>query len=507
MVIITDGMKVGGAPLGMDDYVRGFVRDALECMEERIIAVQGLHPQIGFGLLRMCVASAPIFLAQVTPPLLTADLFVDFNTKMVQCGLDLLVLPGAEEPHYSDARRSRAIRRLQLPMRHKGAGISSIALRHPLAYFSSLAGSALVDDVLAEHMDGLTRFAADTHTRVISMLGPRCDHTEDVEDIICRSNPRILLNTQHFRDVIEQREEDKKDTRIQRVLTHAVESVRADQLHKELMEAKPGHMADSDLVFACSKDRSPQLFFTAPLSDKYNRVTPFEYVAWTRRLLQLPPLMRLNNAEERDGFDYHMEHCLGNHAHGDDRYLDLYGSHGNGNCGPSSHGIHKGHSLMKYVYARFGKMVPGVLVEVEPKTHKVLRDQFSQAQCRQLFPKRPSKKRTQDVKDIVDELDLAMKLVEGMDKRDKVRDLTARMDALNTANTKEDKKAVRLDVQFKYGQDELLIDCSITHSLAKSHRRAEAKRTWVRLLSNIEAVQDKGAAAIEAARSVKKSNV
>ena len=77
------------------------------------------------------------------------------------------------------------------------------------------------------------------------------------------------------------------------------------------------------------------------------------------------------------------------------------------------------------------------------------------------------------------------------------------MDALNTANTKEDKKAVRLDVQFKYGQDELLIDCSITHSLAKSHRRAEAKRTWERLLSNIEAVQDKGAAAIEAARSVK----
>ena len=213
--------------------------------------------------------------------------------------------------------------------------------------------------------------------------------------------------------------------------------------------------------------------------------------------------MRLNNAEERDGFDYHMEHCLGNHAHGDDRYLDLYGSHGNGNCGPSSHGIHKGHSLMKYVYARFGKMVPGVLVEVEPRTHKVLLDQFSQAQCRQLFPKRPSKKRTQDVKDIVDELDLAMKLAEGKDKRDKVRDLTARMDALNTANTKEDKKAVRLDVQFKYGQDELLIDCSITHSLAKSHRRAEAKRTWERLLSNIEAVQDKGAAAIEAARSVK----
>ena len=96
-----------------------------------------------------------------------------------------------------------------------------------------------------------------------------------------------------------------------------------------------------------------------------------------------------------------------------------------------------------------------------------------------------------------------MKLAKSRDKRYKVCDLTARMEVLTTANTKEDKKAVHLDVQFEYGQDELLIDCSIAHSLAKSHYRAEAKRTWERLLSNIQAVKDKGAAAIKTARSVK----
>ena len=154
--------------------------------------------------------------------------------------------------------------------------------------------------------------------------------------------------------------------------------------------------------------------------------------------------MRLGNAAPRDGFDYHMEHCLGTHAHGRDRYLDLYGSHGNGNCGPSSHGVHKGHTMMKYVYSRFGNMVPGVQVVVEPMTHKVLLDQYSAAQCRKLFPKRPSKKRIDETKEIVDELGEAMKLQEGTDRDTKIRDLTARMDALNANNINEDKKAVRL---------------------------------------------------------------
>ena len=96
-----------------------------------------------------------------------------------------------------------------------------------------------------------------------------------------------------------------------------------------------------------------------------------------------------------------------------------------------------------------------------------------------------------------------MKLQEGTDRDTKIRDLTARMDALNANNINEDKKAVRLDIQFKSGQDELLVDCSITHSLSKSHVRAEAKRTWLRLCSHIDAVRDKPAAALEAARNAK----
>ena len=62
---------------------------------------------------------------------------------------------------------------------------------------------------------------------------------------------------------------------------------------------------------------------------------------------------------------------------------------------------------------------------------------------------------------------------------------------------------MRLDVQLQHGPDELLVDGTIVHSLCKSHRQAEAARTWERLLSDIKAVKDKPAAAIESARAKK----
>ena len=79
------------------------------------------------------------------------------------------------------------------------------------------------------------------------------------------------------------------------------------------------------------------------------------------------------------------------------------------------------------------------------------------------------------------------------------------MDALNAQSDSQKKKAVRLDLQLQHETDELLVDCIVTHSLAKSHLKAEAKRTMDRLTSPIVEVQDRAAAAIDKARQ-KKTN-
>ena len=104
---------------------------------------------------------------------------------------------------------------------------------------------------------------------------------------------------------------------------------------------------------------------------------------------------------------------MGTHAEARDTWLDLYGGHDNSSCGPTSHGKHKGHTLLKYVIHRFAGMVPGVKCVVEPQTHDVLLGQFSKTQCRKLFPKRPSKERAAEIKKLVDELDEVSRLPEG----------------------------------------------------------------------------------------------
>lgn len=272
-------------------------------------------------------------------------------------------------------------------------------------------------------------------------------------------------------------------------------------LQNELQTAV-GQQATADLVHACSKDL-PARVFTAQLSDKDNRLTRGEFVTWTRRYLQLPPLMRLGNAKPRTGFDYEMESCLGTHSAEQDSWLDLYGSHDNSRCAPTMHGKHHGHTLLKWAVHRMAKEVPGVRCVVEPETHKVLLGQFSETQCRKLFPKRPSKKRSKEIKEVVDELEEVRLLPKGPERTNRYRDVETKMSALNTANIQEEKKAVRLDIQLFHGTDELLIDGTMVHSLTKTGRQAEAKRTWERILSEVKSVRDRPAAAVDTARAKK----
>ena len=66
-----------------------------------------------------------------------------------------------------------------------------------------------------------------------------------------------------------------------------------------------------------------------------------------------------------------------------------------------------------------------------------------------------------------------------------------------------DSTSTHLNLRLRHGPDELLVDGTIVHPLSKSHRAAEAKRTWERLFSDVKAVKEKPAAAIDKARATK----
>ncbi len=238
---------MGGAPVGPDAFVRAFTADALDGFTERLMALPGADPQVAYGLLRTCMSSAPVFLAQVTSPLLMHDLFERFDESMEECAMALLVLPAHEELACGKARRERARKRLQLLIRLKGGGVvCGSASRHRLLLLCGMLGEegrAALHAYRRAHT-----VAADTHARVLEALGPASRLTASVEDLVCRVDPLLLLRPQHFVEVLT--EADEEGQKMQKQLTHAAQAVLADKLYQELATGA-GHAATQDLVAAC----------------------------------------------------------------------------------------------------------------------------------------------------------------------------------------------------------------------------------------------------------------
>ena len=90
----TRGMRVGGAPLGDDDYCAEFVGEKVDAALAKCRALRGIHPQVGMLLLRKCCVQALNFLSQVVPPSLTAQHFARFDEELAAFVLELLTLPG-----------------------------------------------------------------------------------------------------------------------------------------------------------------------------------------------------------------------------------------------------------------------------------------------------------------------------------------------------------------------------------------------------------------------------
>ena len=59
----------------------------------KIRALQGIHPQVGMLLLRLCCMPLLNYLAQVVPPSLVAEHFASFDAQVADFVLLLLTLP------------------------------------------------------------------------------------------------------------------------------------------------------------------------------------------------------------------------------------------------------------------------------------------------------------------------------------------------------------------------------------------------------------------------------
>ncbi len=125
----------------------------------KIRALQGIHPQVGMLLLRLCCMPLLNYLAQVVPPSLAAEHFEALTRRS-------LTLCCAED-------KMRAFRRrLRLPMRHNGAGLIGVDSISAAAFTGFVVASAYADPILHQHLDGLSRFAQPALAQLQARFAP-----------------------------------------------------------------------------------------------------------------------------------------------------------------------------------------------------------------------------------------------------------------------------------------------------------------------------------------------
>jgi hypothetical protein len=167
-----EGIRLAGAPIGTDDFCRKYIAAQVRDVKKKMDALRGIDPQTGYALLRVGVVPALMYFSQVTPPHITLRLLEEYDDHVFDCALDLITPPGNPPALTCSATRmQRAREKLQLPIRHGGAGLTRAAMVGPIAFFASVASSHTSDPDLGKHKSGLARFCDLTHALVSERNG------------------------------------------------------------------------------------------------------------------------------------------------------------------------------------------------------------------------------------------------------------------------------------------------------------------------------------------------
>ncbi len=130
---------------------------------------EGIHPQVGMLLLRLCCMPLLNYL-QVVPPSLVAEHFASFDAQVANFVLLLLTLPGRARSLPCAEDRMRAFRRrLRPPIRHKGAGLIGVDSISAAAFVGSVVAAAHADLVVPKLQQ---RWSRSVHEAAWSTLGP-----------------------------------------------------------------------------------------------------------------------------------------------------------------------------------------------------------------------------------------------------------------------------------------------------------------------------------------------
>ena len=113
-----------------------------------------MRKQDSLLLLRYCTVPTLSFHARITPPIVAAAPFNEFDSKITQCVFEKLLFFEGESiqtlhaniAHFHTPSFASVCSQISLPLRLGGLGIRSLSLSHSQAYWASMATSAFKVD-------------------------------------------------------------------------------------------------------------------------------------------------------------------------------------------------------------------------------------------------------------------------------------------------------------------------------------------------------------------------
>ena len=264
-------------------------------------------------------------------------------------------------------------------------------------------------------------------------------------------------------------------------MSASAHAVIARKLQKECSECTEADISKSDIVAANSRSIS-SILFRASLADPFNRMTRYEFTAWTRCWRALPQPERLGNARYAKELGYNAEQCLQPHLKDPNQWMDVHGNHANSGCPSAAAGRGRRHSLLKWALYYKAKEA-GCIVRPEPPTKNLLLGQFSAKQCRSLFPKNPTKQMKKEIDDLHSRLEDIKKMKSGKEREKQEFTLEKMCDLMHDQyNT----KGLRIDLQIEdpVSNQEIWVDVTCIHPTCKSRIKTELKQIKEEIQAN-----------------------
>lgn len=472
----TDGFRVAGSPIGKASFIAKFVESKIFESIRKLDAIKEVgykSPRAAHRLMTTCVIKLTGFLSATVPPSFMLPMLRIFDEHVESTFLHLLNPVGFE---CSQERMERAKLKASLPSPH-GCGLFKTVNQGSVSWWASVA-ACMTDPLLFQLRAGLTTFVPAAWNAAVEALGGTTTKFWTQAKQLFPPNQSGLLDGSRYSPA-----HAPSRTRLCKAFGKLCTKRNVENYQQVTSTAHLSPtLSKADILHANARTLAGGIF-REPCNSKLSfEFSPEAYISWCCFFLGLPPVNTLNNHVISENFDYPVQKCQSVHA-GSSPFLDVVGCHASSNCPSAYSARNRRHNYIMRVLASAAKEA-GLNSKLEPDTFNLLLGDFSQANCKRMFPKAASKLYKDRVNAVVNAVELISSPACTLSDADKRAYVQVRIDAL-PAVAKEDAVGLRIDLELEdpaTGETKW-VDATVVHTAAESYREREFKAMMARNVS------------------------